>query len=161
MILSLSQHGEATPAVLCSVLGSSVQERDTKKQRLNDRCTGESSKGTATKTINVLEHVQGKAVRAETAYPGEEKAQGDLLMYLNTCRESAKETEPGPVSGAQWQDQGQGAQTEARKVSSEHQEALFCCEGDRALADSAQRGYGVSILRDTQKLSEHDSKQRL
>jgi len=36
---------------------------------------------------------------------------------------------------------------------SEHQETLFYGEGDQALAQAAQRGYGVSYLRDIQKLS--------
>ena len=37
----------------------------------------------------------------------------------------------------------------------EHQETLFDCEGDRALAQVAQGGCGVSLLGDTQKPSGH------
>ena len=36
-------------------------------------------------------------------------------------------------SGAQWQDKGQRAQTEAQEVPSEHEEELLPSEGDRAL----------------------------
>jgi len=36
-----------------------------------------------------------------------------------------------------------------------HQEALLHCEDDQALAQIAQRGCGVSILRDIKKLSGH------
>ena len=48
-------------------------------------------------------------------------------------------------SDAQWQDKRQWAQTETQKVASEHQETLFYCEGDRALAQIAKRGHGVSM----------------
>jgi len=42
-------------------------------------------------------------------------------------------------SGAQQQDKGQWAQTEAQEVPSEHEEKLLYFEGDRALAQAAQR----------------------
>ena len=47
-------------------------------------------------------------------------------------------------SGAQWQDKGQQAQTEAQEVLSEHEEELLPSEGDGALEQAAQRGCGVS-----------------
>ena len=47
-------------------------------------------------------------------------------------------------SGAQQQDKGQRAQTEAQEVPSEHEEELLPCEGDGALAQAAQGGCGVS-----------------
>ena len=41
-------------------------------------------------------------------------------------------------SGAQWQDKGQWAQTEAQEVPSEHEEELLPSEGDGALAQAAR-----------------------
>ena len=53
-------------------------------------------------------------------------------------------------SGAQWQDKGQWAQTEAEEVPAEHEEELLPSEGDRALAQTAQGGCGVSFSGDIQ-----------
>jgi len=47
-------------------------------------------------------------------------------------------------SGAQRQDKGQWAQSEAQEVPSEHEEELLPSEGDGALAQAAQGGCGVS-----------------
>ena len=47
-------------------------------------------------------------------------------------------------SGAQRQDKGQRAQTEAEEVLSEQEEELLHSEGDRALEQAAQGGCGVS-----------------
>jgi len=47
-------------------------------------------------------------------------------------------------SGAQRQDKGQRAQTEAKEVPAEHEEELLPSEGDGALAQAAQGGCGVS-----------------
>jgi len=51
-------------------------------------------------------------------------------------------------SGAQRQDKGQWAQTEAQEVPSEQEEELLPPEGDGALAQAAQGGCGVSFSGD-------------
>ena len=48
-------------------------------------------------------------------------------------------------SSAQRQDKGQLAQTEAQEVPSEHEEELLPSEGDGALEQTAQGGFGVSF----------------
>jgi len=51
-------------------------------------------------------------------------------------------------SGAQQQDKGQRAQTEAEKVPAEHEEEFLPSEGDGSLAQAAQSGCGVSFSGD-------------
>jgi len=53
-------------------------------------------------------------------------------------------------SGAQRQDKGQWAQTEAEEVLSEHEEEFLPSEGDGAVAQTAQGGCGVSFSGDIQ-----------
>ena len=51
-------------------------------------------------------------------------------------------------SGAQRQDKGQRAQTEAEEAPAEHEEELLPSEGDGALEQAAQGGCGVSFSGD-------------
>jgi len=53
-------------------------------------------------------------------------------------------------SGAQRQDKGQRAQTEAEEAPAEHEEELLPSEGEGALAQAAQGGCGVSFSGDIQ-----------
>lgn len=63
--------------------------------------------------------------------------------------------EPGSISGAWCQEQGQWIQTGTQEVPSEHQKTLFQFDGYEAKAQVAQGDCGVSLFGDTQKQFGH------
>ncbi|KAK4828615.1 hypothetical protein QYF61_000067 [Mycteria americana] len=84
MILPLLSSVKAASGVLCPVLSSSVQERY--------RHTGESPiAGHKDDEGTRAPQIQGKAERAGTVQPGEEKAQGDLISVHKHLKRRCKE----------------------------------------------------------------------
>jgi len=62
-------------------------------------------------------------------------------MITNVVRWVSRGRDQTLFSGAQQQDKGQRAQTEAQEVLSEHEEEFLPSEGDGALEQAAQRSY--------------------
>lgn len=75
-----------------------------------------------------------------------------LSMYIPEGRVWTRLSQP-LVSGAQWQEQKQQAQTETQEVPPECKETCFHCDSNCTWDQVAQRGCGVYIHGDTQKLS--------
>ena len=74
----------------------------------------------------------------------------DLINAYKYLQGGCQEDGARLFSGAQRQDKGQWAQTEAEEVLSEHEEELLYSEGDGALEQAAQRSCGVSFSGDNQ-----------
>jgi len=78
------------------------------------------------------------------------RLRGDLQNASKYLQGGGQEDRARLFSGAQQQDKGQRAQTEAEEAPAEHEEELLHSEGNIALAQAAQRGCGVSFSGDSQ-----------
>ena len=95
----------------------------------------------------------GKAEGAGLVQPEEEKAERGPYKCLQISQGWVSGGRGQALfSGAQRQDKGQRAQTEAQEVLVEHEEELLHSEGDGALEQFAQGGCGVSSSGDDQNL---------
>ena len=97
--------------------------------------------------------IQGSITQAGLVQPEEEKA----ARGPNKCLQISQGWVSGGwghtlFSGAQRQDKGQWAQTEAEEVPSEHEEEFLPSEGDGALEQAGQGGCGVSFSEGIQDL---------
>jgi len=94
---------------------------------------------------------RGEAEGAGLVQPGEVKAARGPNIYLQIS-EGWVSGRWGQAlsSGAQQQDKGQWAQTEAEEAPPEPEEELLPSEGDGALAQAAHGGCGVSFSGDIQ-----------
>ncbi|GAB0181415.1 hypothetical protein GRJ2_000606800 [Grus japonensis] len=101
----------------------------------------------AMKMMKGLEHLTYEERLRELGLFSLEKAQEDLINVCKYLKRGGKKDRTRSFSVVPpCQIQGQWAQTETLEVPSEHQETLFYCEGDQAVAWVAQRDYGVAIV---------------
>jgi len=112
---------------------------------------GAPQHATASLGCRVSSLLRGKGEGAGLVQPEEEKAE----MGPYKCLQIAEGWVSGgwgqtSFSGAQRQDKGQWAQTEAQEVLSEHEEELLPSESDGALEQAAHGGCGVSFSGDIQ-----------
>ena len=91
-------------------------------------------------------------LRAETAQPREAKAQGDLTNVYKYLKGGGKEDRAKLFSAVPSdRTRGNGHNLKHRWMPLNIRKPFFHCEGDRALAQVAQGGCGVSFLGDVQK----------
>lgn len=99
----------------------------------------------------------GEAGRTGTAQPGEGKTQGDLIhVYKFLVVNEFKSQSSISLSGDQWKDKRQRAQSEIKGIQLKHKKTSYCC-GEKLWEQAALRDFGLSLLGDAQiKLADQE-----